>query len=272
MKKTNDSFGDRMKMYESQTTQRVLIPRIPVVARLDGHTFSKWTKGLKRPYDKRLSDLMIETTRYMVEKYNANCGYTQSDEITLTWYIEDFKSEMIFKGKVFKLESLMAASASVYFNSRLAEFIPEKAGTLPEFDCRVWNVPSLEEAANCFLWRENDATKNSIAMLAQSMFSHKQLHGKNGAQMQDMMVLERGVNWNDSPEFFKRGTYIQRRRKFTKFSAEELDRLPAKHEARTNPDLMIERNVVEILELPPMSKIANKVDVIIFGKDVELYK
>ena len=99
MKKTNDSFGDRMKMYESQTTQRKLIPRIPVVARLDGHTFSKWTKGLKRPYDKRLSDLMIETTRYMVEKYNANCGYTQSDEITLTWYIEDFKSEMIFKGK-----------------------------------------------------------------------------------------------------------------------------------------------------------------------------
>lgn len=267
-----DDFGTRMKMYESQTTQTKLIPKLPVIARFDGHGFSKFTKGLKRPYDKRLSNLMVETAKYLCEKYNSNISYTQSDEISLIWYIPEHNSEMIFNGKLFKLQSLMASSASVFFNSKLEEYIPEKAGTLPEFDCRVWNVPNLDEAVNCILWREQDATKNSISMLAQSEFSHKQLHKKNSSDMQDMLMLEKNINWNDYPSFFKRGSYIQRKNKLTKFSAEELERLPAKHEARANPDLMIERNVVEILDLPPLSKISNKVDVIIFGKEVELYK
>jgi len=180
-------FGDRMKMYESQTTQTKLIPKLPIIARLDGHGFSKWTKGLKRPYDKRLSDLMIETSKYLIDKYNANVVYTQSDEITLIWYITDHKSQMVFNGKLFKLHSLIASSASVFFNSKLSEFLPEKVNTLPEFDCRVWNVPTPEEAVNCILWREQDATKNSISMLAQHHFSHKELFKKNTSDMQDML-------------------------------------------------------------------------------------
>lgn len=272
MKKTNDEFGDRMKMYESFTTKDRVLPRIPVVARLDGKAFHTFTKGLERPYDERLSKLMIETTKYLVAETNANCGYTQSDEITLVWYITDMKSQMMYDGKLFKIISDLAAMGSVYFNSRLGEFLPEKVGTLPRFDCRVWNVPTVDEAANCFLWRENDATKNSIAMLAQSMFSSKQLHGKNGSKMQDMMMLEKEVNWNDCPVFFKRGTYVQRQRKLTKFTTEELERLPAKHKARKNPDLMIERNIVEVRELPPIGKVANRVDVILYGKEPEKYQ
>ena len=152
------------------------------------------------------------------------------------------------------------------------EYIPEKKDSFLTFDCRAWQVPNKEEAVNCLIWREQDATKNSISMLAQHYFSHKQLHKKNGSQMQDMLMLEKEVNWNDCPAFFKRGTYVQRQRKLTKFSTEELERLPAKHEARKNPDLMIERNVIEALNLPPLSKIENKVDVILFGKKVKLYK
>jgi len=87
--------------------------------------------------------------------------------------------------------------------------------------------------------------------------------------MQDMLMLEHGINWNDYPSFFKRGSYVQRQRKLTKFTTEELERLPAKHKARENPDLMIDRNVVEIRELPPIGKIANRVDVILNGAEPE---
>jgi tRNA(His) 5'-end guanylyltransferase len=266
MKKEKDLFGDRMKMYENQTCGIKLLPRIPVIARLDGKGFSKFTRGLRRPYDERLSNLMIELTKYLVKETNANCGYTQSDEITLMWYVDDPKSSIYFDGRYFKMVSDLSAMASVFFNRKLVEYLPEKSDKWPRFDCRVFNVPTLDEAVNTFLWREQDATKNSITMAASAFYSHKQLHKKNGSEKQEML-FQKGVNWNDYPTFFKRGTYVQRKRICRKFTTDELEKLPKKHEARKNPDLMIERWVVDRIDIPPLSKITNKVDVIVFGKD-----
>lgn len=265
----NDKLGDRMKMYESQTTKYRLIPLLPVMARLDGKGFSKFTKGLKRPYDERLSKLMVETTKYLVAETNANCGYTQSDEITLCWYNNDIKSQSYFNGKVFKILTELSSMCSVFFNEKLSEYLPEKVGKRPRFDCRVWNVPTLDEAVNTFLWREFDATKNSISMAAQSVYSHNQLEGKNGSEKQEML-FQKGIKWNDYPSFFKRGTYVQRKVRTGKLTIEELEKLPPKHNARKNPDLVIERKYVETLDLPPLSKVVNKIDVIIYGKEYEI--
>lgn len=269
MKKSNDNFGDRMKSYENQTCGINLIPRIPVIARLDGKGFSKFTKGLKRPYDERLSKLMVETTKYLVKETNANCGYTQSDEITLVWYNDSYESEIYFNGRLFKMISDLASMCSVFFNRELPNYLPEKKDKMPRFDCRVFNVPNIEEATNVFLWREQDATKNSISMAAQSVYSHGQLMNKSGNEKQEMLFIK-GINWNDYPSFFKRGTYVQRKRVVSKFTSTELSRLPAKHQAKLNPDLEIERWIVSDIELPTLSKIKNRVNVIIFGENPEL--
>ena len=269
MKKTTDSLGDRMKFYENQTCGIKMLPLIPVIARLDGKGFSKFTKGLKRPYDERLSNLMIETTKYLVKETNANCGYTQSDEITLMWYSDSHESKIYFDGRLFKMISDLASMASVFFNSKLAEYLPEKKDKMPRFDCRVFNVPSVEEAVNTFYWREKDATKNSITMAASEYYSHNFLMCKNGSEKQELL-FQKGVNWNDYPSFFKRGSYIQRKRVVTKFSPEELERLPVKHQARLNPDLLIERWVIDRVELPPLSTIENKIGVIVYGEDVKV--
>jgi len=266
MKKTNDEFGDRMKMYENQTCGIKLLPRIPVIARLDGKGFSKFTRGLKRPYDKRLSDLMVKTTEYLVKETNANCAYTQSDEISLVWYEESYDSQIYFGGRYFKMVSDLAGMASVYFNRELPNYIPEKSDDMPRFDCRVYSVPTLDEAANSFLWREMDASKNSISMAASDLYSHKQLHKKNGKDMQEML-FQKGINWNDFPPFFKRGTYVQRQRVVRPFTPDELEKLPMKHQARQNPNLEIERWKVGPIDMPILSTVKNRVDVIVFGKD-----
>lgn len=130
----------------------------------------------------------------------------------------------------------------------------------------MWNVPSLEEAANAFLWRELDATKNSIAMAARAYFSHKQIDNKSGTEMQEML-RQKGVEWNDYPDFFKRGTYVQRRKTLRKFTAEELDKLPPLHEARKNPDLMVERTDCVALALPPLRLVKNRVEVLFAGAE-----
>ncbi len=262
----NETLGDRIKEYESQTTSQKLIKQLPVICRIDGKNFSTFSKGLKRPYDERLSNLMIETAKYVMKETNANCAYHQSDEISFVWYNEDYESEMLFDGKVYKLTSTIAAFATGFFNKHLAEYLPEKAHLIPSFDCRVFNVPNVTEAANAIYWRELDATKNAISMAAQCYYSPAQLEGKNSSDKQEML-FQKGINFNDYPSFFKRGTYIQRKRVLTKFSVEELEKLPLKHQARSNPDLEIERWVIDKANLPPLGSVENKVDVILFGAE-----
>lgn len=263
----NDDLGDRMKLFEKMEAGRCFMPKLPICIRIDGKTFSKWTKGLKRPYDERLVQLMVHTTERLVEETNALVGYTQSDEISLILYSEDHKSQVFFDGKIQKIVSVLASMATVYFNDAVPIFVPEKKSYLALFDARAWIVPSPEEAVNNLLWRELDATRNSVSMAAQHYFSHKSLQGKSCNEMQDVLMLEKGVNWNDYPAFFKRGTYIRRQKVVRKFTVDELEKLPEKHEARKNPNLEVERTEIKKLEMPPIRRVENRVEVFFGGED-----
>lgn len=176
-----DALGDRMKLYEQAEAGRAALPLLPVCLRLDGRSFSAWTRGLQRPFDPRLSALMIEVTTKLVEETGALVGYTQSDEISLVLYSDDPKSELWFAGKLQKLTSVAASFATAHFNARVPALLPERSGRLACFDCRAWTVPSLEEAANVLVWREVDATKNSVSMAAREFYSHRALHGHGRA-------------------------------------------------------------------------------------------
>lgn len=263
---SKDNLGDRMKTYEMIEANRMLIPNLPVVIRLDGKAFHTFTKGLQRPYDKRLTDLMVDTTKFIVNKTNAVIGYTQSDEISLILNKETDGSEIFFNGRIQKLTSVVASMVTAFFNRNLPLSLPEKADKFAYFDCRVWNVPNEIEAINAIVWRELDATKNAISMAAQHYFSHKELQGKHSGEMQEMLFKQKNINFNDYPSFFKRGSYIRRLKKEIAFTVDEINNLPTKHEAHTNPNLKIIRSVIERIELPPMNKVINKLDVIFNGQ------
>jgi tRNA(His) 5'-end guanylyltransferase len=270
------SLGDRMKWYESRYTSDQFMPMVPVLARMDGRSFHTFTKGLKRPYDKRLSDLMIAVTKFLVQETNARCGYVQSDEISLVWLAEDWESDIFFSGKLQKMNSVLASLTSTYFNLLLPQYLPEKVPTIsnkdtvptvPVFDSRVFQVPTNFEAVNCFIWREQDATRNSVQMAAQSCFSHADCQNKSGSELQDMLWKQMDINWNDYPNFFKRGTYVRRKNIERRFTAEELAALPPKHAANTNPDLTIKRTAVMEENFPPLARIINREEVIFYGAE-----
>lgn len=268
----NDEMGDRLKEIEMAEAGRKSLKSLPVISRLDGNNFSKFTLDLARPYDKRLSDLMIATTVYLVKETSATCGYTQSDEITLSWYAEDYKCQIWFDGRFQKITSVLAAKCSVFFNKHLAEFIPEKAGCSPVFDCRTFQVPTLAEGANFFLWRELDATKNAISMAARHYFDHAELHKKIGSEMQEMLFSKHGINFNDYPNFFRRGSYVRRENITRKLTPKELDELPEKHEARKNPDLVYTRSEYRRVEVPRLTSVKNRIGFIFFGEEPKTEK
>ena len=214
IKESKDKLGDYLKPIEQVEAGRKADPFLPLMARIDGKCFSKFTKGLQRPFDERFVALMVATTAHLVEESEALLGYCQSDEISLYWHLdkENYSNrEFWFGGKFQKLTSVLASTASSYFASNLTNFLPEKVGTYPVFDARVWSVPDLDHVWKNFLWRYRDAEKNSVSMYASHYFSHKALQGKNSKDMREML-REIDKPWEQLPEFFREGTYVARQR------------------------------------------------------------
>ena len=158
---TFEKLGDWCKWLEKNFSNETAIPTLPVIIRLDGNNFSKWTKGLKKPFDDGLIQLMIETTRFLVEETNAVVGYTQSDEITLILFSDDRRKQIYNDGKKQKVLSKLTAQCVSFFNENRAKYLPNHNKTA-FFDCRIYQCPTLHDAAVQLLWRENDAIKNNL--------------------------------------------------------------------------------------------------------------
>lgn len=255
--KDSDDFGNRMKAYEAVETSRRLNPHQPVYARLDGRSFSTFTRGMERPFDHRMTTAMIDTAKHLVGETHARIGYTQSDEISLIWLAEAPESDIFFSGKYQKMASILASMAAAKF----ATVIPtEFADRLPHFDCRVFQLPTLDEGANVFLWRAMDARKNAISMVAQHHFSTRALFKKGQSDMLSMLA-EKGVDFDIYPDCFKRGTFVRRVTAMRELTVDELARIPEKH----RPTGPVARSSVEVVNMPSFNTVTNRVDVIFNG-------
>lgn len=227
----NDELGKRMKEYYEQIPKTRLMRRCPVAIRLDGRSFHTFTRGFQKPFDSVLVKSMQETMKYLCENIQGCVlGYTQSDEITLI--LVDYKnlnSEAWFDYEVQKCTSIAASMATMAFNKffklNAEEWIRSSeeewnrteeemkyGNTLFKamdkgamFDARIFNIPK-EEVTNLIYWRQLDATRNSIQMVGQANFSHKELHGKTCNMIQDMLHEQKEINWNDYPTHLKRGS------------------------------------------------------------------
>jgi tRNA(His) guanylyltransferase len=220
---SKDSLGDRMKMYE-QISNRFLVKKIPILIRIDGKSFHKWTKGLERPFDVKLKSCMRYATYKLCKDIcGARFGYTQSDEISILIIdYQDIKSESWFNYKANKIESISASICTASFNKVCSDILSEhfKRRGPAIFDARAWNLP-VEEVSNYILWRERDCERNSISMLAQSYFSHKELMRKKNSEKQNMLMCLKNINWNDIPTEYKRGTSLYKVKKRVKSSQGE---------------------------------------------------
>lgn len=199
----HDELGERMKAQYEQRARLMLPRRTWTIVRLDGKCFSSYTRGLDRPFDQQLMDDMAATAEYLCREVSGcRLAYTQSDEISLI--LTDFasaKTQAWFDGNQQKIVSISAAMATAKFNDL-------RPGKLALFDSRAFTIPDPVEVANYLVWRQKDATRNSISMAAQAKFSHRELHGKSQGDMQEMLWSVHGVNWNDYDPRFKRGTMV----------------------------------------------------------------
>lgn len=229
----HDDLGVRMKTFYEQIPKTKLMRRCPVAIRIDGRAFHTFTRGFQKPFDEVLIKSMQETMKYLCENIQGCVlGYTQSDEITLI--LVDYKkltSSAWFDYKIQKICSIAASMATMAFNNIFSKYVKEfdlelayndngidteenrklweiykkaiNKGAM--FDARCFNIPK-EEVTNLVYWRQLDASRNSIQMVGQANFSHKELQNKSCNDIQDMLMTQKGINWNDLPTYQKRGS------------------------------------------------------------------
>ena len=225
----NSNLAVRMKEFYENVPKTNLMRRTPVVIRIDGKAFHTFTRGFKRPFDEVLIKTMQETTKYLCENIQGCVlGYTQSDEISLILIdYQKFETSAWFDYEVQKMCSIAASMATMAFNKyfeknvreysyihdkqlstiRLTDTYNRAIDKGAMFDARCFNIPK-EEVTNYIYWRQLDASRNSIQMVGQANFSHKELQNKSCNNIQDMLMEQKGINWNDFPTYQKRGTCV----------------------------------------------------------------
>lgn len=218
-----DQLGDRMKDFYEDRFRYKLPRRTYTIIRIDGKAFHTYTKGLERPFDVGLIEDMNETTKHLCKNIQGvKFGYVQSDEISLLLTdFDDLQTDMWFDGNLQKMCSVAASMATSKFNQlRLIRKCNEEGNDMgvinediitkfkmAEFDARIFQISNSFEVENYFIWRQQDATRNSISSVAQSLYSHKELNGKSSNEKQDM-IFQKGINWNEYPARMKRGGFI----------------------------------------------------------------
>lgn len=202
-----DELGTRMKEFYEERFKAKLLRRGYTIIRVDGKAFHTYTKELKRPFDEDLMNDMDETAVELCKNIQgAKFAFVQSDEISiLLTDFDELTTQAWFDNEVQKIVSISASLATAYFNE--ARRPREAHRKLAMFDSRVFQLPTKSEVANYFIWRQQDTVRNSISSVAQSLYSPKQLHGKNGSELQEM-IFQKGINWNDYVAKYKRGRVI----------------------------------------------------------------
>lgn len=221
------TLSDRMKDYEFVSDYR-LTKKTPVIARIDGRAFHTYTKGIEKPFDETMQEAMNFVCRKLVEEVQGcKLAYTQSDEINLLLIDWDkVTTDSFFDYRVQKMSSILSAMTTMYFNKHIVERVlywkqgtsesatylfkmwVKKAGNAM-FDARVYNIPE-KDVCNYFIWRQEDASRNSIQSLGRSKFSHREMMGLSNDQVQDKLFTECGINWNFMPTRWKRGFAVYR--------------------------------------------------------------
>lgn len=223
-----DSLGNRMKEFYESVPKTKLVRRMPVAIRIDGKAFHTFTRGFKKPFDRILMTSMQQTMKYLCENIQGCVlGYTQSDEITLILIdYQKLTSSAWFDYEVQKICSISASMATLAFNrffehelfvySHIRGYNSYNKNVYTQtlfkaldkgamFDARCFNIPK-EEVCNLIYWRQLDATRNSIQMVGQANFSHKELQNKTQNDIQDMLMTQKGINWNNFAIDEKRGS------------------------------------------------------------------
>ena len=281
----DDVMGDECKAVEAVETERRVAPGECAMIRLDGIAFSNFTGSMEKPYDTAMADAMLATAARLLDAFNPDFVYTQSDEITMVFGPD---RAIPYDGRLQKMASAYAGKATAFFkdealmrfsggvselrqavegdSEHLADAVKaflrlfdRTARSAPAFDGRA--VSATREMAALFLvWREIDARRNAALGAGRAAFEQGQLAGKKPGDIKDML-LDLGVDfYGQYPNHFRRGTFMRKRKVEMRLTEAELERVPLKHREAKRNEVFHRSRIVEVEDRPPFYMMTNMVE------------
>ncbi|TFL15961.1 hypothetical protein DR046_22590 [Jannaschia formosa] len=257
----NDPLGDRMKAIERTGADPQLDPARPAYARIDGRGFSRFTRGLRKPFDARMSAAIERTAAHLLEESQARAAYVQSDETSLLWALSGPGSELFFGGKPQKMASVVAGMATAALTRELLHAALDETGEmagyaarLPHFDARVAGMADAAEAAEMIAWRGADARRNAISGLARTVFPHRAVQGKSSRDLLGTLD-ERGIRLDAEDPGAVNGVLLRFVPELRGLTEEERARIPEPH--RPAPDALFEPRALHRFCAVSPNRIAN---------------
>jgi tRNA(His) 5'-end guanylyltransferase len=223
------TLGEKVKMYETKFTGQKIDPSLPFVIRLDGHCFSRFTQGLKKPYDYNLYQAFVNTTMYLMKEFQATTAYTHSDEISLLFYPQKTRNDVgwrepLFGGRIQKMITIVCGMCTMFFNKELFNIFSDKKEDYADkeptfnrminsqsyFDARIFQLPNDVEMFSYIYWRSQvDCKKNHVYGLARKHFTKGELH-KKSTNERVAMLAEKDIIWDNEPACFRRGSFFKK--------------------------------------------------------------
>lgn len=216
--KTASELAKKIKILEKGFEQ-VLPGDRPYVVRLDGVNFRSYTSTLDKPFDKKFTDSLINTTKALMERTGAILGFCQSDEITLIGgpATNDDSKNHLYGGRTQKIASVLAsvAACEFYYENDInknndVSVAPKRP--LSYFDARVFSVPDWETVAQVLMWRHRfDCRRNALNSIALKYFSSDSIQGKSLKSVIEKIELENNINiYTEFPHENVYGTFLKR--------------------------------------------------------------
>lgn len=236
-----ETLQDKGKRLQKQRDYRIDVDKY-VLVHVDGRSFSKLIKNkFKKPFDDKFIDMMNKTAIFLCESIQgAKIAYVQSDEISLLLKKDSPEGDIFFGGRLCKMQSIIASLATSKFNQLAAiEAIKSRANCylseieklrsdgpiifnvkdavdfleempIYQFDCKVWDVDTANDAFAWFLFRNIDCVRNSKQQFVQTYLPHKVLLNHTTDEQVLMAIDEKGKDWRDCSEDKKYGRIISK--------------------------------------------------------------
>lgn len=218
----SSDLENRMRTYEEKSH---FIKRIPVIVRIDGKSFKNFTKQevfyINEKYDFSniiIDGLVFAANNCLESGNNAKCAYIQSDEISILLTDFDYlNTEPLFNYDKEKIISYFTSVVSNSFNDYMNLFRKSNSIIRPikiaNFLTKAHNYPE-DDVVNYFVWRQQDAIRNSISKFCRNFYSDNEMHCKNQSNMHEMLY-QKGMNWaTDLDDKFKNGVFIYKDKGF----------------------------------------------------------
>lgn len=220
-----NSQYEYVKLFERND---ILLPNTFLVIRIDGHSFHRFSDlhQFQKPNDLKALKLMTHAAKQVLShfggKHECLCAYGISDEYS---FIFSPKCNTFQRRESKLISTLVSVFTGAYILAWSKYFPDTPLQYAPSFDARAVLYPTSQNIKDYLAWRQVDQHINNLYNTVfwalrlrppkdgdtgplNAIEAEAKLSGTVSSDKHDILFKQYGINYNEEPEIYKKGTIL----------------------------------------------------------------